>query len=99
MQNGDAPATRKDLDELEARIRELIEKTETGVKELIEKNETGFKALLEKTETTLLTEFWKWARINDIKVRSVTHHTNDIDERFSLLEERVADLERRRPLS
>ena len=81
MQNGDAPATKKDIEQLTA---------------LIEKTETGMKALIEKTETTLLTEFWKWARLNDIKVRSVASRTADFDERFSLLEERVADLEHRR---
>ena len=26
------------------------------------------KAAIEKVETTLLSEFWKWARTNDIKV-------------------------------
>jgi len=67
MQDGDAPATKKDIEQL--------------------------TALIEKTETRLLTEFWKWARLNDIKVRSLASRSADFDERFSLLEQRVADLE------
>ena len=66
-----------------------------GVKQDVQ----DLKAGLEKMETRLLTEFWKWARSNEIKVRSVTHRTVDLDERLSLVEERVSELERRRPPS
>jgi hypothetical protein len=57
------------------------------------------KTALEKTETRLLAEFWKWARVNDIKVRSVSSHGVDLDARLGLVEERVSELERRRPTS
>jgi hypothetical protein len=57
------------------------------------------KAAIEKVETTLLSEFWKWARTNDVKLRSVTSRSNDFDERLLLIEERVSELERRRKAS
>jgi hypothetical protein len=57
------------------------------------------KIAMEKMETTLISEFWKWARVNDIKVRSVSSHGVDLDARLGLVEERVSELERRRPTS
>jgi len=57
------------------------------------------KVALEKVETTLLSEFWKWARNNDVKIRSVKTQTVDLDERLTNIEERVSELERRRKAS
>jgi hypothetical protein len=48
------------------------------------------------SETKLLGEFWKWARTADARYRQ--HHGNvaGLDERVMAVEERVAELERRR---
>jgi hypothetical protein len=70
-----------------------------ATKQDIQDLKVELKAAMEKMETTLLTEFWKWARTNDIKLRSVSNHGVDLDARLGLVEERVSELERRRPTS
>ena len=50
----------------------------------------------EAVETRLLTEFWKWARTADARYRQAHSATGAIDDRVQLLEDRVADLERKR---
>ena len=51
---------------------------------------------IERSETTLLKEFRKWAARNDAKLR--LHDARDIsyDQRLSMLEERVPELEEHR---
>ncbi len=50
----------------------------------------------EAVETRLLTEFWKWARTADARYRQAHSATGAIDDRVQLLEDRVAELERKR---
>jgi hypothetical protein len=42
-----------------------------ATKQDLEELRSDLKASIEKVETTLLSESWKWARNNDVKVRSV----------------------------
>ena len=49
----------------------------------------------EKVETRLLSAFHGWARAMEIKVRGTSTITTGFDERLSLIEERVSDLERK----
>ena len=49
----------------------------------------------EKVETRLLSAFHGWARAMEIKVRGMSTITTGFDERLSLIEERVSDLERK----
>ena len=49
----------------------------------------------DKVETRLLSAFHGWARAMEIKVRGMSTITTGFDERLSLLEERVSDIERK----
>ena len=49
----------------------------------------------EKVETRLLSAFHGWARAMEIKVRGMSTITTGFDERLSLIEERVSNLERK----
>lgn len=50
----------------------------------------------EAVETRLLTEFWKWARTADARYRQSIAVVTVLDERVQAVEDRVADLERKR---
>jgi methyl-accepting chemotaxis protein len=108
----ESPATKQDLQDVKASVEDVrasvedvkasMERVKTSVEDVkasMEHSIQDLKAALEKVETTLLSEFWKWARANDVKVRSLTSRSGDLDERLLLLEERVFELERRRKAS
>ena len=88
----DEPLTRQDLlnavAELKSHVDGRVEKTETALKTYVDERS-------EKVETKLLTAFHGWARAMEIKVRGMSTLTTGFDERLSMLEERVAWLERK----
>jgi hypothetical protein len=92
------------LGAMEDRLIARIEKTETGLEERllarIEKAEAGLEerllARIEETETKLLSAFHGWARPMEIRQRSTTSIVTGFDERLSLVEERVSQIERRK---
>ena len=51
----------------------------------------------EDVETRLLSEFWKWARTSDARYRQSHAVVEAMDHRVQAVEDRVAELERRRP--
>jgi hypothetical protein len=67
------------------------------LKSYLEAMETRLREHTEIVETRLLSEFWKWARSSDIKARQHTNNIVSIDERLLAVEERLSELERRRP--
>jgi hypothetical protein len=52
---------------------------------------------LQGVETKLLTAFYDWARPMELRVSGVTNAVHAFDERLSLMERRMFELERRRP--
>lgn len=50
----------------------------------------------ESVETRLLEEFWKWARTSDARYRQGHAVVGALDDRVQAVEDRVADLERRK---
>ncbi len=50
---------------------------------------------IERTETRLLTEFWKWGRASDTRIRRVEHSDATTVERLASMEERLFTLELR----
>ncbi len=78
--------TRKDLAESEERITAQIT---TQITAQIHGLRGYFDERIHDTETKLLKAFHGWARTMEIRVRSA-------DERISIIEERVAELERGR---
>lgn len=53
------------------------------------------RAEIEKTETRLLSEFWKWGRSSDQRMRRVEHSDATTIERLAAIEDRVFTLERK----
>jgi hypothetical protein len=53
----------------------------------------------EKVETNLLSAFHGWARSMEIRVRNSGSMVTGFDERLALAEERISELERRKPQS
>ena len=81
------------LEAMEARIDAKFAKC--AMKEDLERFAT--KEDLERLETKLLTAFYDWARPMELRVTGVTNSVHAFDERLTLMERRIFDLERRRP--
>jgi len=105
--NGSSAATKADLSEVRAELKADIEALRAATKADIESLRTATKAdiesakmetfeRIEHVETTLLKEFRKWMSRNDALLK--LHGARDVsyDQRISLLEERVGELEERR---
>ena len=50
---------------------------------------------IESVETRLLSEFWKWGRVSDQRVRRVEHSDATTIERLAAMEDRLFTLERK----
>jgi hypothetical protein len=72
------------IEALEARRRVDDEAAEIRMKEHVE-----------NVETRLLTEFWQWAKVSDIKSRNHGDNIHAIDARLAVMEERLTALELR----
>jgi hypothetical protein len=81
MSVADQPVTKQDLLDMEGRVV-------AALKSYVDERS-------EKVETRLLSAFHGGARAMEIKVRGVSTITGGFDERLSLVEERVSDLERK----
>ena len=81
MSVADEPVTKQDLLDMEGRVV-------SALKSYVDERS-------EKVETRLLSAFHGWARAMEIKVRGMSTITTGFDERLSLMEERVFDLERK----
>ena len=53
------------------------------------------RAEIEAVETRLLSEFWKWGRASDQRIRRVEHSDATTTERLAAMEERIFTLERK----
>ncbi|MGI8990992.1 MAG: hypothetical protein ACR2I2_15620 [Bryobacteraceae bacterium] len=82
------------FDAMEQRF-DAMERRFDAVEQRLEAVERQFKDALEATETRLLTEFWKWARTLDVKLRQLQANDIATEERLTVLEERVFTLERK----
>jgi septation ring formation regulator EzrA len=61
----------------------------------IDKQIAGVRTEIERVETNLLTEFWKWARAADQRMRRLDTSDATTVDRITNIEERVFALERR----
>jgi hypothetical protein len=52
---------------------------------------------IEKIEANLLAAFYGWARPMEIRVSGMTKTVMGFDERLALAEQRISELERKRP--
>jgi hypothetical protein len=82
---------------MDQELKSYLEAMETRLRDHADAMETRLREHTETVETRLLSEFWKWARSSDIKARQHTNNIGSIDERLLAVEERLSELERRRP--
>jgi hypothetical protein len=78
--------------------QELKEYLDSRFSAMEDKMDTGFRevrAEIEATETRLLSEFWKWGRASDLRMRRVEHSDATTNERLAAVEERIFTLERK----
>ncbi len=73
---------------LDAMKREVLETVYNSKREVLDHTEA--------VETRLLGEFWKWARTADARYRQSHAVVGALDDRVQAIEDRVADLERRK---
>jgi hypothetical protein len=85
-----------DIESLRTATKADIESVKTATKADIESAKMETFERIERSETTLLKEFRKWMSRNDAQLK--LHGARDIsyDQRISLLEGRVAELEEHR---
>jgi hypothetical protein len=83
--NGNQAATKVDLASLKVELKADIESAKMETFERIE-----------RSETTLLKEFRKWMSRNDVQLKLQGARDISYDQRISLLEGRVAELEEHR---
>ncbi len=79
-QNGDQPATKRDLAQLEERLEDRLTQAKAELREA-----------MHDMETRLLTAFYGWARATDQRLGEL----NIFDKRLSLMEGRITEVERR----
>jgi hypothetical protein len=64
--------------------------------EAVDKRFEVLEARIEKTETNLLTAFHGWARPMELRVGNMTTIVMGFEERITLAEQRISQLERKR---
>jgi hypothetical protein len=84
------------LDAMEARLNAQTAALEKRLNAQSAGLEERLRAHTEEVETNLLSEFWKWARTADARYRQHQGVVGGLDQRVQAVEDRVAELERRR---
>ena len=91
MSDDNHHVTIEDLKALEERLRTHLDEREARLEERLKAHT---EEQIERMETKLLTAFHGWASAMEIRVRTGDALARGMDERLSLLEERVSRLER-----
>jgi hypothetical protein len=84
--------TKQDLQDTVAELKTYIDQRFEALRKHIDQQ-------FEKVETNLLSAFHGWARFMEIWVRNSGSMVTGFDERLALAEERISELERRKPQS
>jgi len=88
------PATKKDLQDLEARLEAKLEvKFDAKLDALADR----LTELIRNVETSLLTAFHGYAKGQAVRLQAVEVADSAVNQRLAALEERVLNLETRRP--
>jgi len=90
MEANNAPATKADVAELKAEFKQDLAEVKIEFKQDLAALEERLKAHAENIETKLLTAFHGWGRSAELKFRAIPN----LEERLSVIEERVGRLER-----
>ncbi len=74
---------------------EDLKKHLEGLEHRLDERFAGVRAEIEALETRLLSEFWKWGRVADQRIRRMEHSDATTTERLMVMEERIFTLERK----
>jgi hypothetical protein len=77
----------------------MSEVTKQDLQDAVAELKSYIEQRSEKVETNLLSAFHAWARSMEIRVRNAGSMVTGFDERLALAEDRIAELERRKPQS
>ena len=84
--------SKQDLQDAVAELKTYIDQRFEALRKHIDQR-------FEKVETNLPSAFHGWARSMEIRVRNSGSMVTGFDERLALAEERISELERRKPQS
>jgi uncharacterized protein (DUF2164 family) len=77
------------------KIGESEQRLTERISQKISESEDRLTEQMRDFETRLLTEFWKWGRVSDQRIRRVEHSDATTAERLASMEERIFTLERK----
>ncbi len=99
MASEDAPATKKDLAELEDRLSKRIEGSKAEMLEQIERSKDEMLERMRDMQTELLRAFQPWQDQVRIQFRELEVNTGNsiqaVKERMNVLERRLLEIERK----
>jgi tetrahydromethanopterin S-methyltransferase subunit G len=95
MDGMDQPVTRSEMEALLKSFAEHIDHRFEGVDKRITEVQEELEQRIEKSETSLLTAFHQWSRTHELRSRAVTTAVVGFDERLALVEDRLAEVERK----
>ncbi len=95
MADSHEPATKADLEGLEARLKTDIENLDVRVDTRFHEFEHRMEDLIKDSETRLLKAFYGFAESNYKRLSEAERENGSLKERLGILEERVTDLEKR----
>ena len=106
MDNGNAPATKRDIEELREQIRsatrqdieELRSATKQDIEQLRSETNHQYNDLVERitdAETRLLKAFYNFGQTNSKRMTGVEDNEAAIRSRLGILEDRVMEVEKR----
>jgi chorismate synthase len=95
--------TKQDLQNVVEELKKYIDQRSEDLQKYIDHRSEDLQKHIdqrsEKVETNLLSAFHGWARSMEIRVRNSGSMVTGFDERLALAEERISELERRKPQS
>jgi hypothetical protein len=91
MDNGQKPATKQDVADLEKRIKQDVADLETR----LDKRFAEIKEFVQDTETKLLTAFYSFAEADQKHFIQVDRAAAAVGERLNTCERRIMEIEKR----
>jgi hypothetical protein len=82
---------------MDQELKQYLDSNFARIDERFLELEARLEARIEKTETNLLTAFHGWARPMELRVGNMTTIVMGFEERITLAEQRISQLERKRP--
>jgi len=81
---------------MDQELKQYLDSNFARIDERFVELEARLEARIEKTETNLLTAFHGWARPMELRVGNMTTIVMGFEERITLAEQRISQLERKR---